>query len=69
MPTDVIIVTQEDLARRLDEAAGRSVVVEHSGVRYRIEPEDPFAFYDPARVRRRSRRALVPSEASWTRRS
>ncbi|GEM_PF-2336899 len=41
----------DDLARRLAEAAGQPVIIEANGVRYRIEPEDPFAFYDPEKMR------------------
>lgn len=40
----------DDLARHLDEAAGQPGIIAHNGIRYRIEPEDPFAFYDPEKV-------------------
>ncbi|MDQ2787523.1 MAG: hypothetical protein M3Y58_21250 [Chloroflexota bacterium] len=52
MHTDAITLhTDDGLAKRLEEAAGQPVVIEHNGVRYRIEPEDPFAFYDPEKMR------------------
>lgn len=52
MKTQSIKLNPEDeLAQRLDEVAGQPVVIEHNGVRYRIEPEDPFAFYDPEKMR------------------
>jgi hypothetical protein len=51
MPTDAITITQDDLAHRLDGAAGQPVVIAHNGVRYRIEPEDTGAFYDPEEAR------------------
>lgn len=41
---------ESTLARLLDEAGRNPVVIEHHGVRYRIEPEDPFAFYDPEKT-------------------
>ncbi len=51
MKTQPIKLNPEDeLARRLDEGAGQPVVIEYNGVRYRIEPEDPFAFYDPKKM-------------------
>ncbi len=39
-----------ELARLLARAEGKPVIIEHNGVRYRIEPEDPFAFYDPKKM-------------------
>jgi len=52
MKTQSIKLNPEDeLAQRLDEVAGQPVVIEHNGVRYRIEPEDPFAFYDPEKAK------------------
>lgn len=63
MHTDTITLHPDDeLAKRLKEAAGQPVVIEHNGVRYRIEPEDPFAFYDTAPT------ARGPSQAHWPRR-
>lgn len=51
MPTDAIKLNPTDeLGRRLERAAGQPVIIEHNGVRYRIEPEDPFAFYDPEKM-------------------
>ena len=51
MPTDAIALHPDDeLAKRLEAAAGQPVVIAHNGVRYRIEPEDPFAFYDPEKM-------------------
>jgi hypothetical protein len=43
-------ITDETLSRLLEEAAGQPVVIEANGVRYRVEPEDPFAFYDPEKM-------------------
>jgi hypothetical protein len=52
MATDALTLNPDDeLARRLDDAAGQPLIIEHNGVRYRIEPEDPFAFYDPQKMR------------------
>lgn len=52
MHTDTITLNADDeLARSLAAAAGKPVIVACNGVRYRIEPEDPFAFYDPEKVR------------------
>ena len=42
---------EDELAQRLDEAAGQPVVIAHKGIRYRIEPEGPFAFYDPEKAK------------------
>ncbi|MHB8648197.1 MAG: hypothetical protein ACYDAR_20650 [Thermomicrobiales bacterium] len=41
----------DDLARRLADATGKPVIIEANGIRYRIEPEDPFAFYDPEKMK------------------
>lgn len=52
METDAILLNLDDeLAKRLGEAAGQPVVITHNGIRYRIEPEDPFAFSDPEKMR------------------
>jgi len=52
METDAILLNLDDeLAKRLGEAAGQPVVIAHNGVRYRIEPGDPFAFSDPEKMR------------------
>lgn len=61
MPEDAITITQDDLASRLDEAAGQPVVIEHNGVRYRIEPEDPTEFYD----REKAREAIRATAGAW----
>ncbi len=45
------------LAHRLDASPRAPVTIEHRGIRYRIEPEDPFAFSDPEK-------ALAAIEAS-----
>lgn len=52
MATNAHHITDEALARLLEKAAGRPVVIEHNGIRYRIEPENPFAFYDPEKMRK-----------------
>jgi hypothetical protein len=52
---------EDELARRLAEVAGQPVVIAHNGVRYRIEPEDPFAFYDPEKMRA----AIRASAGAW----
>ncbi len=41
----------DKLAQRLDEVAGQPVVIANKGIRYRIEPEDPFAFSDPEKAK------------------
>lgn len=52
MYTDAITLHPDDeLAKRLEEAAGQPVLIAHNGVRYRVEPEDPFAFYDPQKMK------------------
>ncbi len=62
MDTDAITLHLDDeLAKRLKVAAGQPVVIKHNGVRYRIEPEDPFAFYDPKKMRA----ALRASAGAW----
>jgi len=62
MDTDAITIHPDDeLAKRLEEAAGQPVVIAHNGVRYRIEPEDPFAFYDPEKMRA----AIRASAGAW----
>lgn len=42
-----------DLARLLEQANAQSIVIEKNGVRYRItrEDADPWAGYDPEKVR------------------
>ncbi|MDQ2787074.1 MAG: hypothetical protein M3Y58_18955, partial [Chloroflexota bacterium] len=63
MHTDAIITLHPDdeLAKRLEEAAGQPVVIAHNGVRYRIESEDPCAFYDPEKMRA----AIHASAGAW----
>ncbi len=61
MATRAITLTQDDLARRLADAAGQPVIIAHNGVRYRIEPEDPFAFYDPEKMRE----AIHATAGAW----
>jgi hypothetical protein len=62
MPTNVITLNPADnLARRLEQAAGQPVIIEVNGVRYCIEPEDPFTFYDPERMRE----AIRASAGAW----
>lgn len=51
MATNAHHITDEALSRLLEKAAGKPVVIEHNGVRYRVTPEDPFAFYDPEKVK------------------
>jgi hypothetical protein len=62
MPTNVITLNPaDDLARRLEQAAGQPIIIEVNSVRYRIEPEDPFAFYDPEKMRD----AIRASAGAW----
>ncbi len=52
MQTQPITLNLNDkLAQRLDEAAGQPTIVEHNGVRYRSEPDDPFSFFDLEKVK------------------
>ena len=65
-PLTIKVDPESDLARALDEAA-TSVVLERNGVRYRVSPEadDPWAGYDPERVREGLRRfagMITPEE-------
>lgn len=51
METPTMTLNPDDhLAHHLDEAAGQPVIIEHNDIRYRVEPEDPFAFDDPEKV-------------------
>lgn len=40
---------ESPLGRDLVEARGRPVIVEANGVRYRVVPENPWAFYEPTK--------------------
>lgn len=40
----------EELGPLLERMAGKPVIIEYNGIRYRVEPEDPFAFYDPEKA-------------------
>jgi hypothetical protein len=56
-----------ELARALDEATAAPVVLERNGTRYRVslEADDPWANYDPAKLRAGLRRAagtITPEE-------
>ena len=51
VPGSHTIPTDTPLARTLAEARGKPVIAVANGVRYTLVPEDPFAFYDPERVR------------------
>lgn len=50
----VHIAPDSELGRLLDQAAGRTVLLEKAGVRYRLVPEveDIWSGYDPAKIRR-----------------
>lgn len=52
----ITVEPESELARALDEAA--VIVLERNGVRYRLsrEDDDPWANYDPAKVRAGLRR-------------
>lgn len=50
-PERISLAPDTELAHALADAAGEPVIVEANGVRYQMTPEDPFAFYDPAKVR------------------
>ena len=51
LPGSHTIPADSPLAHMLAEARGKPVVAVANGVRYTLVPEDPFAFYDPQRVR------------------
>ena len=66
-PLTIKVDPDSELARALDEAA-MSVVLERNGVRYRVSPEadDPWANYDPAKLRAALRQVagtITPEEA------
>lgn len=60
-PDTCTLDTESDLARLLAKAKRRPLIVEANGIRYRMEPEDPFAFYDPEKARA----ALEAAAGSW----
>jgi hypothetical protein len=43
-------ITDDTLSHLLEKTAGQPVIIEANDIQYRIEPEDPFAFYDPEKV-------------------
>ena len=51
IPGSHTIAADSPLAQTLAEARGKPVIAVANGVRYTLVPEDPFAFYDPERVR------------------
>ncbi len=57
-PLTINVDPDSELARELDEAAANPVVLERNGVRFRVSPEadDPWANYDPAKLRASLRR-------------
>jgi hypothetical protein len=60
-PLTITVDPDSELARVLDAADARPVVLDSRGVRYRVEPEDVFARYDPRQALaalRRGRGAL-----------
>lgn len=61
-PKVISVPPDSELARVLEEVAAGNVVLENAGKRFRVVPEreDPFAGYDPERVRQ----ALVRSFGS-----
>ncbi len=65
-PLTINVDPDSALARALDDAEA-PVVLERNGVRYRVSPEtdDPWATYDPAKLRASLRRAagtITPEE-------
>lgn len=66
-PLTIKVDPDSELARALDEAAATPVVLERNGTRYRVSPEDadPWANYDPAKLRASLRQAagtITPEE-------
>jgi hypothetical protein len=52
-PLTITIDPESELGRVLDEMDGKPVVLVRSGRRFRVtpDPDDPWANYDPARLR------------------
>ncbi len=66
-PKTIKVTPETSVGSLLDEAAAAPVVLETNGTRYRLvrEPDDPWAGYDPERVREGLRRfagTLSPEE-------
>lgn len=67
-PRTITIDPDSELGRALDEASGEPVVLVRGGIRFRVtrEVDDPWATYDPERVRSELRKVagiLSPGEA------
>jgi hypothetical protein len=52
-PLTITIDPDSELGRALDEANGNPIVLVREGVRFRVtrDPDDPWASYDPEKVR------------------
>ncbi|MDQ3692060.1 MAG: hypothetical protein M3464_00315 [Chloroflexota bacterium] len=52
-PLTITIDPDSELGRALDETAGSPVVLVRAGARFRVtrDPDDPWATYDPDKVR------------------
>ena len=52
-PPTIAIAPDSELAHALDESGAESVVLLHAGSRFRVvrESDDPWAIYDPAKLR------------------
>jgi hypothetical protein len=64
-PVTITIDSDSELGRALDEKDGRPIVLLRGEKRFRVTPEDPWANYDPEKVREALRRVagtLSPEE-------
>jgi hypothetical protein len=66
-PLTIVIDPDSELGRALDETDGEPVVLLRNGTRFRVtrDPDDPWANYDPEKVRdglRKFAGMLTPAE-------
>ena len=52
-PLTITIDPDSELGRALDQTAGEPIVLLRNGTRFRVirDPDDPWAHYDPAKLR------------------
>ena len=52
-PLTITIDPDSELGRALDDSDGALVILERGGTRFRVtrDPDDPWAHYDPAKLR------------------
>lgn len=52
-PLTITVDPDSELGRALDETGGSTVILERNGTRFRVtrDPDDPWADYDPEKVR------------------